>query len=136
MAFLSSFSTDLASGETLKDLPASSIPTEPLTECTSQQQQPLGSFQIGLPTEGATSREPSTAENMPISLSALAIPSNGGLIMSSLSGGYQRAESLTESPPMAEEPPKIPADEGISNDTSSIELSDNFCSQQYGRAYI
>jgi hypothetical protein len=65
---------------------------------------------------------------MPISLSALAIPSNGGLIMSSLSRGYQRAESLTESPLIAEEPPKIPADKGISNDTLSIELSDNFCS--------
>jgi hypothetical protein len=136
MAFLSSFSTDLASGETLKDLPASSISTEPLMECTSQQQQPLDSLQIGLPTKGATSREPSTAENMPISLSALEIPPNGRLTISSLSGGYQLAESLTESPSMAEDPPKIPADEGISNDTSSIELSDNFCSQQHGRAYI
>ena len=55
--------------------------------------------------------------------------------MNSLSGGYQLAENLTESPPMAEDLPKIPADEGISNDTSSIELSDNFYSQQHGRAY-
>jgi hypothetical protein len=50
---------------------------------------------------------------MPISLLALEIPSNGRLTMSSLSGGYQLAENLTESPPMAEDPPKIPADEGI-----------------------
>jgi hypothetical protein len=135
MAFLSSFSTDLASGETLKDLPASIISTKLLTECTSQQQQPLDSLQIGLPTERATSRQPSTAENMPISLSALQIPSNGRLTISSLSGGSQLAENLTESPSMTEDPPNIPADKGISNNTSSIELSDNFCSQQHGRAY-
>jgi hypothetical protein len=117
IAFLSSFSTDLASGKTLKDLPVSSISTNPLTECTSQQQQPLSSLQIGLPTEGATSRQPSTAEN---SLSALQIPSNG-LTVSSLSEGYQLAGNLTESSSMVEE--------GISNDTSIIELFDNFCSQ-------
>jgi hypothetical protein len=102
-----------------------------LTECTSQQQQPLGSLQIGLPTEGAASRQPSTAENMPISPSALQIPFNGRLTVSSLSRGYQLAENLTESPSIAEDPPKIPADKGISNDTSSVELSDNFCSQQH-----
>jgi hypothetical protein len=59
---------------------------------------------------------------MPISLSALQIPSNGRLTVSSLSGGYELAENLTESPSTAEDPPKIPADKGISNDTSSIEL--------------
>ncbi|KAH8792212.1 hypothetical protein F5882DRAFT_376769 [Hyaloscypha sp. PMI_1271] len=111
MAFLSSFSTDLASVEALKDLRASSISTSPLTECTSQQQQPLGSLQIGLPTDGATSREPSTAENMSIFLSAFEIPPNGRLTTSSPSGGYQLAESLTETSSLTEDPPTIPADE-------------------------
>jgi hypothetical protein len=36
---------------------------------------------------------------------------------------------------MAEDPSRILMAEGISNDTSSIELSDNICSQQYWRVH-
>ncbi|RFU29392.1 hypothetical protein B7463_g6917, partial [Scytalidium lignicola] len=48
--------------------PAPSLSTEPLTpEYASRQQQPLGGLQTDLPTGGATSGEPSTVENLPIS---------------------------------------------------------------------
>lgn len=106
--------------------PASNIFTGPLTECMSQQQQPLGGVQTDPPTGEATSEEPSTAENLPVSPPALEISS----------GGYHSVENSTKSPRMTEDSSTIPADEGISNDTSSIELSDNIYSQQHGRAHI
>jgi len=69
-------------------------------------------------------------ENLQISLPGLESPSNGQLAMSNPSGGYQLAEIFTKSLLIAEDLSTIPVDEGISNDTSSVELFNNFYSQQ------
>ena len=129
---------DLPLGETLKAPPAPSLSTEPLTpECTSRQQQPLGGLQADPPTRGATSGEPLTAENLPISPPALESLSNGQSTTNSPPRGCQPAENSAKNPPMAEDPSRILVAEGISNDTLSMEeLSNNICSNQHWRAYI
>ena len=130
--------TDLLLGETPKAPPAPSLSTGPLTpECTSRQQQPLGDLQTGLPTRGATSREPLTAENLPISPSALESPSNGQSTTNSPPSGCQPAENSAKNPPITEDPSRILVAEGISNDTSSMkELSNNICSNKHWRVHI
>jgi hypothetical protein len=91
--------TDLSFGETFNHPPALSLSTGPLApKCTSRQQKTLGSLQADPlqadpPTEGATSGELSTAENLPISPPALESASHGRSTANSPSGGCQPAEN-------------------------------------------
>jgi hypothetical protein len=89
----------------------------------------MGGLQTNLPTGGATSGEPSTVDNLPISLPALESLSNGQPTTNNPPRGCQPTENPAKNPLIAEDPSKILVAEGISNDNSSIELSNNVCSQ-------
>jgi hypothetical protein len=83
-------------GETSKDPPASSLFTEPLIpKCTSRQQRSSGGLQTDLPTGGATSGEPSTAEPIPNPsparrLKTLLVAVAGFSKLGSVAGGTKR----------------------------------------------
>ena len=97
----------------------------------------FGRLQTDPPTRGATSREPSTAENLPISPPALESPSNDQSTTNSPPRGCQPADNSAKNLPMAEDPSRSLVAEGISNDTSSMEeLSDNIRSNQHWRVHI